>query len=140
MKYFQKIFIVFCLAVLISIGVTSSFQTPVNAGELLEQSFEKIEVSNSPVKESNNLCIPIGEKIDLNNANVIAFKDCPGYYPTLAKKIINNGPYETVEEVLNIRGLNVNQKKLLEDKLDFFTVSEPNTDLATRMPPRPMMR
>ncbi|MGR3276402.1 photosystem II complex extrinsic protein PsbU [Acaryochloris marina NIES-2412] len=140
MKYFQRIFIVFCLAVLISIGIKPSFQAPVNAGEVLEQSFENMEISNSPVEQSNNLCIPIGEKIDLNNANAIAFKDCLGYYPTLAKKIISNGPYETVEEVLNIRGLNVKQKKLLEDKLGFFTVSEPNTDLATRMPPRPMMR
>ncbi|UJB72565.1 photosystem II protein (plasmid) [Acaryochloris sp. 'Moss Beach'] len=140
MKYFQKIFIVLCLTVLIFIGITSSFQIPVNAGKVLEQSFENMEVSDSPVKQSKNPCIPIDEKIDLNNANAIAFKNCPGYYPTLAKKIINNGPYETVEEVLNIRGLNVKQKKLLEDKLDFFAVSKPNTDLATRMPPRPMMR
>lgn len=90
--------------------------------------------------QSKDSCVPIGEKIDLNNANVIAFRDCPGYYPTLAKKIISNGPYGSVEEVLNIRGLNLKQKKLLEDKLDLFTITESNTDFATRMPPRPMMR
>lgn len=121
-------------------GMTFSFQVPVYAGEILEQPINSVQVSDPQSIPSKESCIPIGEKIDLNNANALAFKDCPGYYPTLAKKIINNGPFETVDEVLNIRGLNLKQKQLLEDKLDFFTVSEPKTDLATRMPPRPMMR
>ncbi|ABW32633.1 MULTISPECIES: photosystem II complex extrinsic protein PsbU [Acaryochloris] len=140
MKHFRKQLLVFGLVILTCMGMTFSFQVPVYAGEILEQPINSVQVSDPQSIPSKESCIPIGEKIDLNNANALAFKDCPGYYPTLAKKIINNGPFETVDEVLNIRGLNLKQKQLLEDKLDFFTVSEPKTDLATRMPPRPMMR
>lgn len=140
MKHFRKQLLVFSLVILTCMGMTFSFQAPVYAQEILEQPIGSVQVSDPQSIPSKESCIPIGEKIDLNNANALAFKDCPGYYPTLAKKIINNGPFETVDEVLNIRGLNLKQKQLLEDKLDFFTVSEPKTDLATRMPPRPMMR
>lgn len=140
MKHFRKQLLVFSLVILTCMGMTFSFQAPVYAGEILEQPIDSVQVSDPQSIPSKESCIPIGEKIDLNNANALAFKDCPGYYPTLAKKIINNGPFETVDEVLNIRGLNLKQKQLLEDKLDFFTVSEPKTDFATRMPPRPMMR
>ncbi|MEO0377147.1 MAG: photosystem II complex extrinsic protein PsbU [Cyanobacteria bacterium P01_A01_bin.17] len=85
-------------------------------------------------------CLAEGETIDLNNANAVAFTDCPGFYPTLAKEIVTHGPYESVEDVLNIPGLNDQQRELLRQKMDLFSVSEAKTPLAQRMPPRPMMR
>jgi photosystem II PsbU protein len=42
--------------------------------------------ASNPVEE--RLCSNSAEKIDLNNANTIAFSDCPGFYPTLAKIIV----------------------------------------------------
>jgi photosystem II PsbU protein len=65
-----------------------------------------------------------GEKIDLNNTNVRAFQKYPGFYPTLARKIIANAPYEKVEDVLNIQELSDRQKQLLQANLDKFTVTE----------------
>ncbi|MEB3178102.1 MAG: photosystem II complex extrinsic protein PsbU [Nostocaceae cyanobacterium] len=65
-----------------------------------------------------------GEKIDLNNTNVRAFQKLPGMYPTLASKIVNNAPYEKVEDVLNIRGLSERQKNRLQANLDNFIVTE----------------
>ncbi|WP_233501851.1 photosystem II complex extrinsic protein PsbU [Acaryochloris thomasi] len=81
-----------------------------------------------------------GQTIDLNNANAVAFTDCPGFYPTLAKEIVTHGPYESVEDVLNIPGLNDQQRELLQKKLDLFSVSEARIPIAQRMPPRSMMR
>ncbi|HCF27673.1 MAG TPA: Photosystem II extrinsic protein [Cyanobacteria bacterium UBA11049] len=70
------------------------------------------------------LATEFGKKIDLNNTNVRSFQKYPGLYPTLAKKIIANAPYENVEDVLNIEGLSDRQKQILQANLDNFTVTE----------------
>ncbi|MFQ4142469.1 photosystem II complex extrinsic protein PsbU [Chlorogloeopsis sp. ULAP02] len=68
-----------------------------------------------------------GQKIDLNNTNVRAFQKYPGLYPTLAGKIIQNAPYDNVEDVLKIKGLSDRQKQILEANLDKFTVNPVET-------------
>ena len=65
-----------------------------------------------------------GKKIDLNNTNVRAFQKYPGLYPTLARTLIKNAPYDKVEDVLDIAGLSDHQKQVLQGNLDHFTVSE----------------
>lgn len=70
------------------------------------------------------LATEFGKKIDLNNTNVRAFQKYPGLYPTLAKKIIANAPYENVEDVLDIEGLSDRQKEVLQANLDKFTVTD----------------
>ncbi|MEA5620029.1 photosystem II complex extrinsic protein PsbU [Cronbergia sp. UHCC 0137] len=65
-----------------------------------------------------------GKKLDLNNTNVRAFQQFPGLYPTLAKKIITNAPYKSVEDILNLPGLSDRQKQLLQANLDNFTVTD----------------
>ncbi|NEP11925.1 MAG: photosystem II complex extrinsic protein PsbU [Symploca sp. SIO2C1] len=65
------------------------------------------------------------EKIDLNNTHVRYFRNYPGFYPTLAGKIVQNAPYKSVEDVLNIPGLSERQKKRLQANLDSFTVTIP---------------
>lgn len=66
-----------------------------------------------------------GQKIDLNNANVRLFRQYRGFYPTLAKKIVDNAPYKKVEDVLDIAGLSDRQKSLLQAHFDNFTVTPP---------------
>jgi photosystem II PsbU protein len=70
------------------------------------------------------LATEFGKKIDLNNTNVRSFQKYPGLYPTLAKKIIANAPYESVEDVLNIEGLSDRQKQILQANLDNFAATE----------------
>jgi photosystem II PsbU protein len=65
-----------------------------------------------------------GKKIDLNNTNVRAFTQYRGLYPTLAAKIVQNAPYEEVEDVLDIPGLSDRQKQILQANLDNFTVTD----------------
>lgn len=82
-----------------------------------------------PTKELRNkadakLDTEFGKKIDLNNTNVRAFQRYPGMYPTLAKAIIQNAPYNQVEDVLQIIGLSDRQKEILQANLDNFTVTE----------------
>ncbi|MCS7226039.1 MAG: photosystem II complex extrinsic protein PsbU [Gloeomargarita sp. SKYB31] len=75
------------------------------------------------------LATSYGKKIDLNNANVTAFRKLRGMYPTIAKLIVANAPYDKVEDVLNIPGLTEQQKEILRSHLDKFTVTEPETAL-----------
>jgi photosystem II PsbU protein len=65
-----------------------------------------------------------GQKLDLNNSNVLAFRKYPGLYPNLARLIIEHSPYDKVEDVLNLPGLTEQQRDILQKNLDKFTVSE----------------
>jgi photosystem II PsbU protein len=64
-----------------------------------------------------------GQKLDLNNSNVQAFTEYKGLYPKLARVIVQNAPYEKVEDVLEIPGLSEKQKETLRSNLDNFTVT-----------------
>ncbi|NEQ35610.1 MAG: photosystem II complex extrinsic protein PsbU [Okeania sp. SIO3I5] len=66
-----------------------------------------------------------GEKLDLNNSPLRSFRKYRGMFPTIAAMIVDNAPYETVEEVLEIPDLTEPQKKLLEANIDNFTVTPP---------------
>jgi len=68
-------------------------------------------------------------KVDLNNSNIRAFEKYPGFYPNLARLVIQNSPYEKVEDVLNIPGLTNSQKELLQQNLANFIVTEPDPAL-----------
>jgi photosystem II PsbU protein len=113
---------------------------PVVADSISIQPVAILAVETELPKVGNEqLCPEFGEKIDLNNANIIAFKDCQGFYPNLAKLIVTNGPYNKVEDVLEIPSLSDRQKQLLKSQLPNFKVSEPMVPLEMRMPPRPAM-
>lgn len=70
-----------------------------------------------------------GQKIDVNNTNVLAFMKYKGLYPTVAGKVVQNAPYSSVEEVLQIDGLTDQQKKTLQDNLGNFTITDPDPSL-----------
>ncbi|NEO66701.1 MAG: photosystem II complex extrinsic protein PsbU [Moorea sp. SIO4G2] len=67
-----------------------------------------------------------GKKTDLNNTPLRKFRKYRGFYPNLARKIADNAPYESVEDVLNIKGLSAKQKKKLQKEIDKgnFTVTK----------------
>lgn len=96
-------------------------------------SLSKVALQSSPVliaeatyrnSADDKLATEFGKKIDLNNTHVRAFRQYRGMYPTLAGKIVQNAPYEKVEDVLNIPGLSDRQKELLQANLDNFTVTQ----------------
>ena len=63
-------------------------------------------------------------KLDLNNSDVREFRKLRGFYPNLASKIIQNAPYDTVEDVLDIPGLSDKQIERLQANIDQFIVTE----------------
>lgn len=64
-----------------------------------------------------------GEKIDLNNSSIREFRQFPGMFPTIATMIIDQAPFDSVEEVMDMKGLTERQKEILSKYLDEFTVT-----------------
>jgi len=75
-------------------------------------------------RADDKLATEFGKKIDLNNTNVRAFRKYPGLYPTLARKVVDNAPYQKVEDVLEIPGLSDSQKQKLKANFDNFTITD----------------
>ncbi|MEN8444065.1 MAG: photosystem II complex extrinsic protein PsbU [Cyanobacteria bacterium J06555_13] len=115
--------------------VVGSWAIPVtseaaNASLITKYSTENIPISaeeyRNPVEEKFR---EVGDKVDLNNSSVLAFRRYRGLYPTLARKVIENAPYDTVEEVLTIPELSDRERDVLKSNLDNFVVTEPEPAL-----------
>ena len=77
----------------------------------------------------DKLATEYGNKIDINNTNIAAFRKYRGLYPTIAGKIVSNAPYNDVEDILEIPGLRDVEKDRIRDNFDIFTISEPDPAL-----------
>jgi photosystem II PsbU protein len=66
--------------------------------------------------------------VDINNANVRVYLKMPGLYPTVAGKIVSNGPYASVNDIYNIPGLTGKEKDLLKKYENRFTAQKPSAD------------
>ncbi len=68
-------------------------------------------------------------KIDLNNSNINTFRQVRGMYPTLGRIIIDNAPYQSLDDVLNIAGLSDAQKELIKANADKFILKKPDESM-----------
>ena len=88
-----------------------------------------LAVEPSRINKADYKLGEIGEKLDLNNSNVRQFRQYRGMFPTLAAKIVENSPFEKVEDVLEMPDLSDRQIKILKSNLDNFTVTPPTSAL-----------
>ncbi|GGA50816.1 photosystem II complex extrinsic protein PsbU [Okeania sp. KiyG1] len=84
-----------------------------------------LAVESGRVNKADRKLGEIGEKLDLNNSPLRSFRKYRGMFPTIASMIVDNAPYENVEDVLAIPDLTERQKNLLEANLENFTVTPP---------------
>merc|ERR1719499_2487388 len=66
------------------------------------------------------------DKVDLNNANVQAYRQFPGMYPTAAGWIATHGPYKQVSDLYEIKGVPENVKALFKKYEGQFVVLPAN--------------
>ncbi len=111
--------------VLISFCSLGGWFQPAIAGGLHFQPVTLLAVEEADLTNvvDEKLGSTYGKKIDLNNTNITAFSQYRGLYPTLAGLIVQNAPYEKVDDVLDLPGLSDRQKELLEANFDNFTVT-----------------
>ena len=69
-----------------------------------------------------------GNVVDINNANVRVYLKMPGLYPTVAGKIVSNGPYKSVGDLYSIPGLSGAEKDLIKKYESRFTALSPQAD------------
>lgn len=114
------------------VGCLGWFGMPQNA---IASSLPSFMLPSSPVlmaeadqvlrnRADDKLSTDFGRKIDLNNTSVRSFRQLPGMFPVLAGKIVQNAPYQKVEDVLDIPGLSERQKELLQGYFDNFAVTD----------------
>ena len=120
MKRFARLLVVFSLCLTCFVGVSQqAMAASLNSSMILAAAPGEV-ITNSA---DNKLSTDFGKKIDLNNTNVRSFRKYAGLYPAIAKKVVDNAPYKTVEDVLNIPGLSEKQKETLTANLDNFTLT-----------------
>ena len=126
----QLVSLLVALAVLLgwvsSPAVAQPISGPISGADLLSAPLEAmvwLAESSSQNAVDAKLNTEYGAKLDLNNANVQGFKKFPGLYPNLARKILLNAPYESVDDVLDLPGLSNKQIDVLRANLDNFTVT-----------------
>ncbi|CEM38385.1 unnamed protein product [Vitrella brassicaformis CCMP3155] len=68
------------------------------------------------------------DKIDINNVNIRTYSQLRGVYPTLASKIVKNGPYNKVDELYQIKDLTPRDKELLNKYSKYFTAMPPREE------------
>jgi photosystem II PsbU protein len=122
MKRFARLLVVFSLCLTCFVGVSQqAMAASLNSSLVLASSPATGEIITNSA--DNKLGTDFGKKIDLNNTNVRSFRKYAGLYPAIAKKVVDNAPYKSVEDVLNIPGLSEKQKETLTANLDNFTLT-----------------
>eukprot|EP00971_Amphidinium_carterae_P334370 6469618-Amphidinium_carterae.2 len=76
--------------------------------------FGMVRAADAMVDYSGLAYLGGSDKVDINNANVQAYRQFPGMYPTIAGLIGSNGPYKSVGDVYNIKGLTEPMKTVLK--------------------------
>ena len=90
-----------------------------------------------PVVARERLATPIApdvarqeKKIDINQASVARLQDVPGIGPALASRIVawrdEHGPFERVDDLLNVRGIGVKTLEKLRPYLEVGATLEPH--------------
>ena len=85
---------IFCLILVSCLGLLGWTQSSLAEGFGIQSVRILAAKTETPLK----LCTESNVKIDLNNANVNAFTNCPGFYPNLACLIIENSPDQQVKD------------------------------------------
>eukprot|EP00752_Nemacystus_decipiens_P004468 g4080.t1 len=110
---------------------TMSAESPASRGDFLKQAVGAAAVlglAAPALAEVDNPIVPFlggGDKIDVNNANVRAYIKLPGMYPNAAGKIVSNGPYSSVSEIYNIKGLTNEEKSAIKKHESKFVTLDP---------------
>ena len=128
----QLVGLLVALAVLLGWVSSPAMAQPISGADFLSAPFEATAwLAKAPQENAVDakLKTEYGAKLDLNNANVQSFRKFPGLYPTLARKILLNAPYDSVDDVLDLPNLSEQQLNILRTNLDNFTVTVPDPAL-----------
>ncbi|MEO0853785.1 MAG: photosystem II complex extrinsic protein PsbU [Cyanobacteria bacterium J06648_11] len=102
------------LALIGSLSLTAV--TPVATAQT-DEAPEAVEVA--PATKSSTAKV-LEAKIDVNTTVLRNYRKLNGFYPKLARILVENAPYESKEDMLNVPGLSERQKQRIRDNFDNF--------------------
>jgi photosystem II PsbU protein len=70
--------------------------------------------ANALVEYENVPFLGGSDIIDINNANVRVYTRLPGMYPSIAKQIVKNVPFKSVEDLYTLKTLSTEQKEIIK--------------------------
>lgn len=70
--------------------------------------------ANAMVDYDNIQYLGGSDKVDINNANIQAYRQFPGMFPTIAGMIGTHGPYKQVSDIYNIPGMEDKLKNIVK--------------------------
>ncbi|GAB4218676.1 MAG: hypothetical protein OHK0012_28670 [Synechococcales cyanobacterium] len=76
----------------------------------------------APVAAAGAPPVILEAKIDINNTILRNYRQLPGFYPNLARKLVEAAPYNSLEDLLKVPGLTAAQKDLIKQNFPNFIV------------------
>ncbi|CAJ1387708.1 unnamed protein product [Effrenium voratum] len=73
-----------------------------------------VPAANAMVEYENIQFLGGSDKVDINNANIQAYRQFPGMFPTIAGLIGTHGPYKAVGDIYNIPGMEESYKTTIK--------------------------
>ncbi|CAL1166608.1 unnamed protein product [Cladocopium goreaui] len=70
--------------------------------------------ANAMVDYDNIQYLGGSDKVDINNANIQAYRQFPGMFPTISGLIATHGPYKQVSDIYNIPGMEDKLKNIVK--------------------------
>ena len=126
MNLWQRVTTFFSVLLMVSVLFMTQPSQALDFNGISQVNPSILAVKNSRRNAADDLLgTEFGQKIDVNNSDIRDFRELRGFYPNLASIVIQNAPYENVEDVLNIPGLSNSQKERLQANLDQFSATPP---------------
>lgn len=101
------------IGIVVSVGVLAPLWPPAAFAQ------EDTAVAAETAPEPQRL---LEAKIDVNNTILRNYRQLPGFYPTLARILVLNAPYESLEQMLEIPELTDRQKDLIRTNFPNFEI------------------
>jgi photosystem II PsbU protein len=127
MKFWRSLFTILGIVVFSSSLLFSQPAQALNLTSIVQTSPHLLAVENERRNVADDFFAnpDFADKIDINNSSIRDFRELKGFYPNLAASIVQNAPYNEVDDVLSIPGLSDTQIERLKANLDKFTVNPP---------------
>ena len=126
MKFWRSLFTILGVVLFSSSLFLTQVAQALDFNSLVQTSPRLLAVENERRNVADDFfATDFAQKIDLNNSSIRDFRELRGFYPNLASLIVQNAPYENVDDVLSISGLSDSQIAKLNANLDKFTVYPP---------------
>ncbi len=126
MKFWRSLFTIIGIVVFSSSLLLSEPAQALDFNSIVQTSPHLLAVENERRNVADDFfATESAQKIDINNSAIRDFRELRGFYPRLASLIIQNAPYENVDDVLSISGLSNTQIERLQANLDQFVANPP---------------